>query len=62
MAALSTENGAVSIQLAVERLRSLDGEELRLEWRNLFGKRAPKTLPKSLLIRAARLSPAGAGA
>ncbi len=52
MAALSTENGAESIQLAVERLRTLDGEALRLEWRSLFGKRAPKALPKSLLIRA----------
>ena len=52
MAALSTENRAESIQLAVERLRSLDGEELRHGWRNLFGKRAPKALPKSLLIRA----------
>jgi hypothetical protein len=52
MAALSTENGAESIQLAVDRLRSLDGEGLRHEWRNLFGKRAPKALPKSLLIRA----------
>lgn len=52
MAALATENGAESIQLAVERLRTLDGEGLRVEWRNLFGKRAPKALPKSLLIRA----------
>ncbi len=52
MAALSTENRAESIQLAVERLRTLDGEELRLEWRNLLGKRVPKALPKSLLIRA----------
>jgi hypothetical protein len=52
MAALSTENGAESTQLAVERLRTLDGEGLRLEWRNLFGKRAHKALPKSLLIRA----------
>ena len=52
MAVLSTENGAESIQLAVERLRTLDSEGLRLEWRNVFGKRAPKALPKSLLIRA----------
>ena len=49
MTALSTENEAESIQLAVERLRTLDGEELRHEWRNLLGKRAPKALPKSLL-------------
>jgi hypothetical protein len=52
MAALRTEIGAASIQLDIERLRTLDGEALRIEWRNLFGKRAPKALPKSLLVRA----------
>jgi Protein of unknown function (DUF2924) len=52
MAALSTRNGAESVELAIERLAALDGEALRIEWRNLFGKRAPKTLPKSLLVRA----------
>ena len=31
MVALSTESGAESIQLAVDRLRSLDGEGLRHE-------------------------------
>ena len=49
MAALSTENRAES---AVARLRALDGAGLRREWRNLFGKRAPRALPKRLLIRA----------
>ncbi len=52
MATLSTRNGAVSVELAIERLGTLDGEALRIEWRNLFGKRAPKTLPKSLFVRA----------
>jgi hypothetical protein len=52
MAAVLSENGAESIRLAIERLLSLNGDALRLEWRNLFGKRAPKALPKSLLIRA----------
>ena len=52
MAVLSTRNGAESVQCAIERLATLDGEALRIEWRNLFGRRAPKTLPKSLLVRA----------
>ncbi len=50
MVALSIRNGAV--ERAIERLRTLDGEALRVEWRNLFGRRAPKALPKSLLARA----------
>jgi Protein of unknown function (DUF2924) len=52
MAAPKTLIGADSMQLAIERLWTLDGETLRLEWRNLFGKRAPKALPRSLLVRA----------
>ena len=52
MAALSTRNGAESVELAIERLGTLDGEALRIEWRNLFGRRAPQALPKSLLVRA----------
>ena len=52
MAALSTRNGAESVELAIERLGTLDGEALRIEWRNLFGRRAPRALPKSLLVRA----------
>ena len=48
MAALSTRNGAESVELAIERLGTLDGEALRIEWRNLFGRRAPQALPKSL--------------
>ena len=52
MAALLTRNRADGVEGAIERLVALDGEALRGEWRNLFGKRAPKTLPKSLLVRA----------
>jgi hypothetical protein len=52
MAALSTREGADSVARAIERLHMLDGEALRLEWRNLFGRRAPKGLPKGLFVRA----------
>ncbi len=52
MVALSIRNGAESVERAIERLRTLDGEALRVEWRNLFGRRAPKALRKSLLARA----------
>jgi hypothetical protein len=52
MTALSTRGGPESVELAIERLHTLDGEALRIEWRNLFGRRAPKALPKSLVVRA----------
>jgi hypothetical protein len=52
MAGPKAQIGAESMQLAIERLWTLDGEALRVEWRNFFGKRAPKALPKSLLVRA----------
>lgn len=52
MAALTQREGAENVERAIERLQSLDGEALRIEWRNLFGKRAPKALPKSLIVRA----------
>ncbi len=52
MDALSTRNGAESIERAIERLWMVDGEALRIEWRNLLGRRAPKALPKSLLVKA----------
>jgi len=52
MIALSTQTGTKGAELAVERLGTLDGEALRIEWRNLFARRAPKALPKSLLVRA----------
>jgi hypothetical protein len=52
MAALSPQQGTGSVEHAIERLQSLDGEALRIEWRNLFGRRAPKALPKSLIVRA----------
>ena len=48
MAALSPREGAE----AIERLHTLDGEALRIERRNLFGRRAPKAFPKSLIVRA----------
>ncbi len=52
MAALSEREGTEDVERAIERLHTLDGEALRLEWRNLFGRRAPGSLPKSLLVRA----------
>lgn len=52
MAALSTRAGAESLKTDIERLKTLDVEALRIEWRSLHGKRAPKSFPKSLLVRA----------
>jgi hypothetical protein len=52
MAALSPRQGAENVERAIERLQSLDGDALRIEWRNLFGRRAPKGLPKCLMVRA----------
>lgn len=52
MTGLSTRPGAESLKSDIERLKMLDVEALRVEWRILHGKRAPKSLPKSLLLRA----------
>jgi hypothetical protein len=52
MATLSTRVGAESLKSDIERLKTLDVEALRVDWRTLYGKRAPKSLPKSLLVRA----------
>jgi hypothetical protein len=35
----------------IERLKTLDVREVRIQWRNRFGRMAPKNLPKSLLVR-----------
>ena len=35
----------------IERLKMLGLHEVRLQWRNRFGRTAPKALPKSLLLR-----------
>jgi Protein of unknown function (DUF2924) len=51
-AALLASTRAECVKSDIERLRALDIAALRLEWRNLFGKRAPKALPKSLLVKA----------
>ena len=51
-AALLGPNGAESLKSDIERLKTLDIDALRVEWRNLFGKRLPKALPKSLLVKA----------
>ena len=51
-AALLGPNGAESLKSDIERLKALDIDALRVEWRNLFGKRLPKALPKSLLVKA----------
>jgi hypothetical protein len=52
MATLSTRGGAESLKSDIERLKTLDVEALHSEWRTLHGKRAPKSLPKSLLVKA----------
>jgi len=36
----------------IERTKALDLDGLRVQWRNVFAKRAPKALPRSLLVRA----------
>jgi hypothetical protein len=36
----------------IERIKAFDLDGLRVQWRNVFAKRAPKTLPRSLLVRA----------
>jgi hypothetical protein len=51
-AALLAPTGAESLKSDIERLKTLDIDGLRVEWRNLFGKRIPKALPKSLLVKA----------
>ena len=50
--ALLGPTGAEGLKSDIERLKTLDIDALRLEWRNLFGKRLPKALPKSLLVKA----------
>jgi Protein of unknown function (DUF2924) len=35
----------------IERLKALDLRGVRLQWRNRFGRMAPKALPRSLLVR-----------
>jgi DUF2924 family protein len=51
-AALLAPIGAESLKSDIERLKTLDIDGLRVEWRNFFGKRIPKALPKSLLVKA----------
>jgi DUF2924 family protein len=50
--ALLGPTGAEGLKSDIERLKTLDIYALRVEWRNLFGKRFPKALPKSLLVKA----------
>ena len=40
-----------SLQHEIAQLRDLDLVDLRLRWRNLFGRAAPTHLPKFLLLR-----------
>jgi hypothetical protein len=40
------------LESEIERIKALDLDGLRLQWRNRFAKRAPKGLPKGLLARA----------
>jgi hypothetical protein len=42
---------APGIETEIARLRDLDHADLRLRWRNTFGKIAPPTLQRSLLMR-----------
>jgi Protein of unknown function (DUF2924) len=50
--ALLGPTGAEGLKSDIERLKTLDIDALRVEWRNLFGRRLPKALPKSLLVKA----------
>jgi Protein of unknown function (DUF2924) len=50
--ALLSPTGAESLKSDIERLKTVDIDALHVEWRNLFGKRLPKALPKSLLVKA----------
>ncbi|MGO9774171.1 MAG: DUF2924 domain-containing protein [Roseiarcus sp.] len=36
----------------IERIKALDLDGLHVQWRNVFAKRAPKALPRTLLVRA----------
>ena len=42
---------AAALSQEIERVKSLDPDGLGLQWRNAFGKSAPKELPKALLIK-----------
>ena len=50
--ALLGPTGAEGLKSDIERLKTLDIDALRVEWRNQFGRRLPKALPKSLLVKA----------
>lgn len=42
---------AADLSRGIERVKSLDLDGLGLQWRNAFGRRAPKGLPKALLTK-----------
>lgn len=42
----------VGLHQEIERIQSLDFDELGLRWRNAFGRRAPAGLPRTLMIRS----------
>ena len=40
-----------SVQVEIGKLAGLDLKALRIRWRNLFGRKAPEKLPKTLLVK-----------
>ena len=50
MRSQSVDNAA-SCKLKIERLKALDLDQLRVHWRNAFGKKAPASLPRTFLIK-----------
>jgi hypothetical protein len=47
----SSQNEAKTLDLAIVGLGNLDGDQLRLQWRNHLGGAAPTHLPRWLLLR-----------
>src|SRR5579862_2430992 len=48
---MATADEIARMNMEIERLTTLDLHEIRLQWRNRFGRIAPKALPKSLIVR-----------
>ena len=42
---------AAALPQEIERIKSLDLNGLEVQWRNVFGKRAPSSLPRALIVK-----------
>jgi hypothetical protein len=42
---------AAALPKEIERIKSLDLNGLEVQWRNVFGKRAPSSLPRALIVK-----------